>query len=79
MKIDDEMELTGLSENEIKAIASFKRLAKKWPSTLWLYSASGTLNVMKKNEEGDQAMKGDGADSDYIVARIDIENDGGDW
>ncbi len=74
------MELRELSKDEIKAIAALKRVAKKWPSTLWLYSASGQLNVMLKSEEGDRVFTRDfGPDPDYIVTSIDIENDGGDW
>jgi len=74
-----------LTPEEKKAIASLKRLAKKWPDSLWLYSASGTLNVMRKHEDGGHAYGGGncsstGCDPDYIVATIHgIDNDGGDW
>ena len=67
---------------EKKAIASLKRLAKKWPKSLWLFSASGTLNVMRANEDGGAICtqgKYSGVDPDYILASIDIPNDGGDW
>jgi len=68
-----------LTEEEEKAIASFKRLAKKWPKSLWLYAASGTMCVMKKDEEDRQAMDGEEVDAGYNVTHIDIECDGGDW
>jgi len=55
-----------LTKAEEAAIRTLKRLATKWPDTLWLYAASGTLTVMRKNEDGEQAM-------------TSIECDGGDW
>lgn len=78
-----------VSDDESKAIASLKRVAAKWPKSLWLYSASGSLHVMKMRSDGKRAVingcgtgrGGDGGmDADYIVATIKgIENDGGDW
>ena len=76
-----------LTDDERRAIASLKRVAKKWPDSLWLFSASGDLCVMKKNEAGEIALlgnldyefKGNAVDPDYLVEQIDIENDGGDW
>lgn len=69
-----------LTKKEESAIASLKRAAKKWPDTLWLFSASGTLCVMRKDKDGNYARGQDGGvDPDYVVATINIENDGGDW
>jgi len=73
-----------LTKEERNAIASLKRLATRWPGTLWLFSASGTLCVMRKNDGGQHSMGGanpsnTGVDPDYIVDTINIENDGGDW
>lgn len=73
---EEEMETT--SEEE-KAIRALRRLAKIWPNTLWLFSASGSLQVMKKNADGEKACVGVGFDPDFSVETIDIENDGGDW
>lgn len=74
-----------ITKEEQKAINSFKRLSKNWPKSLWLFSASGTLTVMKK-KDGKRVMTtdsgnavGGGVDPDYIVDTIKIENDGGDW
>ena len=68
-----------LSEQEKKVIKRLKNLAKIWPKSLWLFSASATLCVMRK-KNGKHVMRGfGGVDYDYIVDRIDIENDGGDW
>jgi hypothetical protein len=70
-----------LTVKESQAIERLKRLAKKWPSTLWLFSASGTLCVMKKGADGNAAMTDSGGvDQDYLVDSIrGIDNDGGDW
>ena len=68
-----------LSDEEKKIIKRLKSVAKKWPNTLWLYSASGSLCIMKK-KNGQSVMTKDGyVDSDYLVDKIDLENDGGDW
>ncbi len=65
---------------EAKAITALKRVAERWPDSLWLFSASGTLCVMRKGPDGEHVMrKGAGVDPDYEVATIDIENSGGDW
>jgi len=71
--------MTTLTNEEQKAIAALKRVAKKWPKSLWLYSASGTLNVMRCNEDGEVAHAGDGIDQDYVITQVKIPNDGGDW
>lgn len=68
-----------LTREERLAIATLHRLAKRWPKSLWLYSASGTLNVMRLDEDGREAMCGEGVDSAYVVDEIDIHNEGGDW
>lgn len=68
-----------LSGDEKRAIASLHRLAKRWPKTLWLFSASGTLWVMRAGPKGEHVMDGEGADQSYCIAELDIENDGGDW
>ena len=69
-----------LTKEEYNAINTLHRLSKKWPKTLWLFSASGSLYVMKKDKEGRHAETSiGGMDPDYSVAIVDIENDGGDW
>lgn len=65
---------------EKRAIAALKRLAKTWPKSLWLFSASGSLCVMQKGEDGDRVrLPCGGADPAANLATINIENDGGDW
>ncbi len=69
-----------LNDEERKAIAALKRVAKKWPSTLWLFSASGTLHVMRNGEDGGPVhLDNNAIDPDYLVDNIRIQNDGGDW
>lgn len=69
-----------LTQEERRAISALKRLAKKWPRTLWLFSASGTLNVMRTGEDGGHVILAtEGIDPDYSITTIDIPNSGGDW
>lgn len=78
-----------LTREEENAITTLKRLAKRWPKSLWLLSTDGTLLVMRKDDDGLSAHTeiissgtgpslGGGLDRDYIVTAIDIENDGGE-
>jgi len=69
-----------LTKEEKKAIAAIKRVAKIWPDSLWLFSASGNLTVMRKGENGEKVhLDNCGFDQKHIVDYIDIDNDGGDW
>ena len=70
--------MTKLTTEEKRAIASLKRLAKKWPITLWLYSGGGDLSVMRK-VDGRRVMSGASYDQGAIIEHIDIESDGGDF
>lgn len=68
------------TEEERRAIATLKRLARRWPKSLWLFSTSGSLCVMRFRQDGERArVDGGGMDPDYCLATIDISNDGGDW
>jgi hypothetical protein len=69
-----------LTREEKNAIQTLKRLAKRWPASLWLFSGNGELNVMRYTEDGDRGRRWEGSiDPEYIVATIKIDNDGGDW
>ena len=70
-----------LTAKETSVIAALHRLAKRWPETLWLFSAGGTLCVMRKGPDGGHIFKpgSSSIDPDYVVATVDIENSGGDW
>ena len=69
------------TKKEQKAIDALKKIAKTWPETLWLFSASGTLCVMRCLPDGSHATCDcDGMDQGYILDTIQgIDNDGGDW
>lgn len=69
------------TDEELAAIRALKRLAKKWPKSLWLFSASGTLCVMRYGPDGKQkTVSHGGVDPDYVLdSNINIPNDGGDW
>lgn len=57
-----------LTLEEQKAISSMQRLAKKWPTSLKLFSWNGSLTVFKE-----------GNDETCVVGHISgIRNDGGD-
>lgn len=67
---------------EMEWIKRFKRLASSCPKSLWLFSASGRLHVMKTPEDGNEmgnSYDGCGVNPDNSIDTIDIRNDGGDW
>lgn len=71
-----------LTPEEQAAIRELKKLAKKWPKSLWLFSGSGSLHVLRTTPEGEHAMtRRGGVDPEYVVADLGstIPNDGGDW
>lgn len=69
-----------LTVKEKLAIAALKRIEKKWPESLWLFSASGSLCIMKCDENGERVYTpSGGTDQRYTVEHVNIPNDGGDW
>jgi hypothetical protein len=70
----DEFDLDSLTLEEHQAIRKLELLAKRWPKSLWLYSASGTLYVMRCGEDDPRSTE-----QKYAVISINIPNDGGDW
>ena len=69
-----------LTKNEQAAIDALEALAAKWPKTLWLFSADGSLNVMRCGPGGRRVVnRAGGIDQAYSLTSIDIPNDGGDW
>lgn len=62
-----------LTQREISVIVSLKRLARRWPDSLQLVSAAGTLVVVRTDDDREREF------ADRVVAEIDgIPNDGGD-
>ena len=78
-----------LTTEERAAVRALKRLARKWPRSLWLFSASGSLHVMKCGPGGERGAAAPGRetyaygkevyDPRRSVGTIGIPNDGGDW
>lgn len=67
---------------EARAIKELKALARRWPKTLWLFSASGSLHVMRALEDGSHAHLGwphGGVDPAFLLDTVSISNEGGDW
>ena len=72
---------TPLTKEEKNAIASLRRMAAKWPRSLWIFAAAGSCCVMKKGPDGRQFTGfGGGVDPDYHVTTVkEMPIDGGDW
>lgn len=69
-----------LTAQEEKAIADLKAIARRWPKSLWLFSANGSLCVMRAGPNGEHVRTPDGGiDPQYEVDQIEISNSGGDW
>lgn len=73
-----------LTDEEERAVASLRRLAKRWPKTLGLFS-DGDLHVMRLGPDGNFKMdekrggRLEHMDQDYVIDIINgIRNDGGD-
>lgn len=69
-----------MTAQEEKAISDLKRLANRWPKTLWLFSAEGVLHVMRLGPDGQRVQASDGfMDRSASIEQINIPNDGGEW
>jgi hypothetical protein len=68
-----------LTENQ--AIETLKALANRWPDTLWIFSANGTMCIMHYDANGNHGVDAYGCmDQRYLVDTIQgIDNDGGDF
>jgi len=63
-----------------KLIKHLRQLEQEWPDGYWLFSASGTLHLMREKPRGRATGINGGMDQKDIVATFDgIPNDGGDW
>lgn len=77
---EEAMTEPALTDAETEAVRALKRLARTWPDSLWLFSASGSLCVMKKDGDGERRrLTCNGMDPGAVIETIEIENDGGDW
>ena len=70
-----------LTADEKLALSALKRLAKRWPKTLWIYSGDGGAMVLKTGSDGKKAKLGDTIDPNYIVGHVPgaMHIDGGVW
>ena len=69
-----------MTVDEKKAIDALRRLAKKWPDTLWIFADGNSLHVTRCGADGEHVMLSHGGvDPDMIVESINIPNDGGDF
>jgi len=68
-----------LTVKEDTWIKDFRKLVKRCPESLWLFSASGTLCVMKFPEDYEINLKSGSVNQENIVATIPITNEGGGW
>lgn len=69
-------------QKEKQLVRALKRLEKMWDNkTHWIFSANGSLWLMRKDENGKRVVASNGGmDSRYCVQSFNkIENDGGDW
>jgi hypothetical protein len=65
---------------EEQAIAALKRVAKRWPKTLWVFAGNGDLAILRAGPDGEHVHNESGSvDQAYIVDSVDIPNDGGGW
>ncbi len=65
---------------EAKAIRALKRLAKKWPKSLWLFAGNGEIAILRAGPNGEHVVNSSGAvDQAFVVGSVDIPNDGGGW
>ena len=65
---------------EKQLLRALKRLNDNWPREFWIFAASGTFTLMRTDENGHHAHKGEGYDPDFIEqSYMNIDCDGGDW
>ena len=68
------------TKKELEWIEDFKKLAKRCPKKLWLFSANGSLHVMKTPNDGNEmSYVTGGVNPENSIDIINISNDGGDW
>jgi hypothetical protein len=76
---ENELDEDEFTSEELAAIRSLKRLARKWPKTLTLLSMDGCLYVIRTADLGTVETSPDGAPDVPIVQIDGIPNDGGGW
>lgn len=74
------------TDDEAKFIKALQRVCKRAPDSVWLYSAGGSLHVMRKGPDGGTVFTtrgyapGEAVSQTHILGTIEgIVNSGGDW
>ena len=63
-----------------RLVRRLRQIERDWPEGYWLFSASGTLHLMREKPDGRTTGACGGMDRDDIVESFSgIPNDGGDW
>lgn len=65
-----------LNAGEKRAIAALRRLAKRWPKSLWLLFDED-LYVMRRNARGERAVYRGEYDQAYLVESVILDIDAG--
>lgn len=76
----EEMERMRITETERYHIRKLEKLASTFPKTLWLFSASGSLQVHKLKPDGNRYMNPDGSVSQegFVTVMVECANCGAD-
>jgi trehalose-6-phosphatase len=65
---------------EKQMINALNQLEKHWNNKYWLFSASGSLHLMKYSKDQQRLVTPDGGMSpEAIIETFLIPSDGGDW
>ena len=63
-----------------RLVRRLRQIERDWPEGYWLFSASGSLHLMREKPEGRATGARGGMDQTDIVETFSgIPNDGGDW
>jgi len=73
----------GEMEATAKEQAWFDRLKRcydEMPDSVWIFTANGTVNMLRLGGDGRRAMDGGGSvDQDFLLDGFVARTDGGDW
>ena len=65
---------------EKQIINALNRLEKNWNNNYWLFSAAGSLHLMKYSNDRERLVTSEGSMSpEAIIETFLIQSDGGDW
>ncbi|WP_276972421.1 hypothetical protein [Ferrimicrobium acidiphilum] len=77
---EDELAKDEFTTEELAAIKSLKRLARKWPKSLTLLSMEGSVYISRTADRGAIATRDCDTELDVPLVLIEgVPNDGGGW